>query len=242
MRPRPPGRTRDLSGSDVLPSCVTGSSTTAERQRLAIAALPMLPSALSTTSASAMCNFRGSIAHPTRSLCTLRNRRRRRPRNTRYQAGATPYLGRTSTGWITSASPDALTVYVFLRITACRISKQSSTAPPQALGRAADKSRKGMPQRNRGQRSPASQRAPDSSRPQRDTATSTARVLRSLRIGKTIVFPRDPSRTRPVNSAFLLRKITQLQEEPRYGVRFQIALPLQPTNLQIPGRAPSPFA
>ncbi len=111
MRPRPPGRTRDLSGSDVLPSCVTGSSTTAERQRLAIAALPMLPSALSTTSASAMCNFRGSIAHPTRSLCTLRNRRRRRPRNTRYQAGATPYLGRSFTCWITSASPDALTVY-----------------------------------------------------------------------------------------------------------------------------------
>src|SRR5438876_12339485 len=25
-------------------------------------------------------------------------------RNTRYQAGATPYLGRTSTGWITPAS------------------------------------------------------------------------------------------------------------------------------------------
>jgi hypothetical protein len=108
---RPPGRTRDLSGSDVLHSCVTGSSTTAERQRLAVAALPMLPSALSTASASAMGNFRGSIAHPTRSLCTLRNRRHRRSRNTRYQAGATPYLGRTSTGWITSASPDALTVY-----------------------------------------------------------------------------------------------------------------------------------
>ena len=30
-------------------------------------------------------------------------------RNTRYQAGATtPYLGRTSTGWITPASPGAL--------------------------------------------------------------------------------------------------------------------------------------
>ncbi len=111
MRPRPPGRTRDLSGSDVLPSCVTGSSTTAERQRLAIAAQPMLPSALSTASASAMCNFRGSITHPTRSLCTLRNRRHRRSRNTRYRAGATPYLGWTSTGWITSASPDAPTVY-----------------------------------------------------------------------------------------------------------------------------------
>jgi hypothetical protein len=31
-------------------------------------------------------------------LCTLRSRRRRRPRNTHYQAGATPYLGRTCTG------------------------------------------------------------------------------------------------------------------------------------------------
>ena len=32
------------------------------------------------------------------SLCTLRNHRRRWPRNTRYQAGAAPYLGRTFTG------------------------------------------------------------------------------------------------------------------------------------------------
>ena len=95
----------------MIPSCVTGSSTTAERQHLAITVPHMLPSALSTASASAMGNFRGSIAHPTRSLCTLRDRRHRRSRNTRYQAGATPYLGRTSTGWITSASPDALTVY-----------------------------------------------------------------------------------------------------------------------------------
>jgi hypothetical protein len=30
--------------------------------------------------------FRGSFPHPTRSLCTLRARRHRRPRNTRYQA------------------------------------------------------------------------------------------------------------------------------------------------------------
>ena len=111
MRPRPPGRTRDLPGSDGLLSCVMGSSTTAERRRLAVTAPPLLPSALSTASASAICNFRGSIAHPTRSLCMLRNRRHRRSRNTRYRAGATPYLGWTSTGWITSASPDALTVY-----------------------------------------------------------------------------------------------------------------------------------
>src|ERR1700750_989332 len=43
------------------------------------------------------------------SLCTLRAHRRRWPRNTRYQADATPYLGRTSTGWIAPALPGALT-------------------------------------------------------------------------------------------------------------------------------------
>src|ERR1700757_326158 len=52
--------------------------------------------------------FRGSIPHPTQSLCTLRNHCRQWPRNTRYQADATPYLGRTSTGWIAPALPGAL--------------------------------------------------------------------------------------------------------------------------------------
>src|ERR1700751_3202046 len=37
------------------------------------------------------------------SLCTLRHRCRQRSRNTRYQAGAAPYLHRTSTGWIAPA-------------------------------------------------------------------------------------------------------------------------------------------
>src|SRR5205823_4727871 len=37
------------------------------------------------------------------SLCTLRAHCRQWPRNTRYQAGAAPYLGRTSTGWIAPA-------------------------------------------------------------------------------------------------------------------------------------------
>ena len=36
-------------------------------------------------------------------LCTLRNHCRQGPRNTRYQADATPYLGRTCTGWIAPA-------------------------------------------------------------------------------------------------------------------------------------------
>jgi len=36
-------------------------------------------------------------------LCTLRDHCRQGPRNTRYQADATPYLGRTCTGWIAPA-------------------------------------------------------------------------------------------------------------------------------------------
>jgi len=36
-------------------------------------------------------------------LCMLRDRCRQRPRNTRYQADANPYLGRTYTGWIAPA-------------------------------------------------------------------------------------------------------------------------------------------
>src|SRR6185437_13165917 len=47
--------------------------------------------------------FRGSIPHPMQSLCTLRNHCRQRLRNTRYQADATPYLGRSFTGWIAPA-------------------------------------------------------------------------------------------------------------------------------------------
>ena len=36
-------------------------------------------------------------------LCTLRNHCCQWPRNTRYQADAAPYLGRTFTGWIAPA-------------------------------------------------------------------------------------------------------------------------------------------
>jgi hypothetical protein len=42
------------------------------------------------------------------SLCTLRTHYRQWPRNTRYQADATPYLGRTFTGRIAPALPGAL--------------------------------------------------------------------------------------------------------------------------------------
>src|SRR3954452_4258953 len=67
----------------------------------------MLPSALSTASAPALTLISWLNTVPTRSLCTLRRGRRLPRRNTRYQAGATPYLDRTFTGWTAPASPGA---------------------------------------------------------------------------------------------------------------------------------------
>ncbi len=68
----------------------------------------MLPSTFGTASASAKSNISWLNTHPVRSLCTLRERRRRRPRNTRYRAPATAYSGRTCTGWNSPAWPGAL--------------------------------------------------------------------------------------------------------------------------------------
>src|SRR5262249_6547661 len=48
--------------------------------------------------------IRRAFERPMHSLCTLPNRCRQRSRNTRYHAGAAPYVGRTSTGWIAPAS------------------------------------------------------------------------------------------------------------------------------------------
>src|SRR5690349_4755611 len=67
----------------------------------------MLPSTLWTVSAPALKHISWLNTDPTRLLCTLRRGRHRPRRNTRYQAGATPYLGRTSTGWTAPASPGA---------------------------------------------------------------------------------------------------------------------------------------
>ena len=100
------GRTRDLPGSDTIPSHVMWPLTPAGRQHLA-----SLDGRCRTYCLRANRNsrplrrmtFRGSIPHPTQSLCTLRDHRRQWPRNTRYQADATPYLGRTFTGWIAPA-------------------------------------------------------------------------------------------------------------------------------------------
>src|SRR5712691_6139651 len=87
------------------------SSTTAERQSLASRdrtcclrrCLPARP--------LRFYGFRGSIAHPTQSLCTLRTRRRRRPRNTRYRAPATAYPDRSLTGRNTPALPGAQAIH-----------------------------------------------------------------------------------------------------------------------------------
>jgi hypothetical protein len=82
-----------------------------------IAAPHMLPSAVAKVSAPALSVFRGSIPHPIQLLCTLRRGRHLPRRNTRYQADATPYLGRTFTGWIAPASPGApLRIPVTLRV------------------------------------------------------------------------------------------------------------------------------
>jgi hypothetical protein len=51
-----------------------------------LAAPHMLPSTFPTASASATSGISGLNTHPAGSLCTLRSRRRRRPRNTRYRA------------------------------------------------------------------------------------------------------------------------------------------------------------
>ena len=67
----------------------------------------MLRSTAWNVSAPATSSLSWLNTHPTRSLCTLRRGRRLPQRNTRYQAGATPYLGRTSTGWTAPASPGA---------------------------------------------------------------------------------------------------------------------------------------
>src|SRR5262245_49481988 len=104
----PDGQTRDLPGSGAIPLHVMWPLTPAGRQHLAWRCRTCCLRANENPRPLRCLIFRGSIPHPMQSLCTLRNHRRRWPRNTRYQADATPYLGRTSTGWITPALPGAL--------------------------------------------------------------------------------------------------------------------------------------
>ena len=73
--------------------------------------------------------FRGSIPHPMQSLCTLRNHCRQWPRNTRYQADATPYLGRAFTGWIVPA----LCWRTYSITSSARVSSVGGTVRPSIL-------------------------------------------------------------------------------------------------------------
>ena len=97
---RPPRFRRVPFGHDVVsdPGRATAPRMTAPH---------MLPSTILNASASAMSTISGLNTHPTGLLCTLRDRRRRRPRNTRYRAPATAYSDRTFTGWNPPALPGA---------------------------------------------------------------------------------------------------------------------------------------
>ena len=81
-----------------------GSSTTAERRRLAYRRRTYCLRRTQPSRPPQICNCRGSITHPIQSLCTLRDGRHLPPRNTHYRAPATAYSGRTSTGWNAPAS------------------------------------------------------------------------------------------------------------------------------------------
>src|SRR5712691_11714978 len=87
------------------------SSTTAERQSLASRDRTCCLRRCVPARPLRFYGFRGSIAHPTQSLCTLRTRRRRRPRNTRYRAPATAYPDRSLTGRTTPALPGAQAIH-----------------------------------------------------------------------------------------------------------------------------------
>jgi hypothetical protein len=115
------GQTRDLPGSDAIPLHVMWPLTPAGRQHLAWRCRTCCLRANENPRPLRCIIFRGSIPHPMQSLCTLRNHCRQWPRNTRYQADATPYLGRTSTGWIAPALPGA-----------CRGRDASCLAPPRS--------------------------------------------------------------------------------------------------------------
>src|SRR5215467_3453634 len=97
------GQSRDLPASDAIPLHVMWPSTPAGRQHLAWRCCTCCLRASKNSRPLRYLIFRGSIPHPMQSLCTLRLHCRQWPRNTHYQAGATPYLGRTFTGWIAPA-------------------------------------------------------------------------------------------------------------------------------------------
>jgi len=104
--PHPPQRSwawRGLPGSDAFPSYVMWPLTPAGRRVLAWRPRTYCLRRIRAPRRLRHLDFRGSIPHPTRLLCTLRRGRHLPRRNTRYRAGATPYPGRTPTGWNTPA-------------------------------------------------------------------------------------------------------------------------------------------
>ena len=105
-----------------------------------IAMPPMLPSTVPTVSASATLPIRGSIPHPIRSLCTLRTRRRRRLRNTRFPA-ARYYL--TGAGLSPAGTRQLRLTHRNRKFESIplqrRVNKLSVPRPPCAAGRFRDR-------------------------------------------------------------------------------------------------------
>lgn len=85
-------RTRDLPGSWATPTYMLRSSTPADLRAWPTLAWEVLPSAYSTTSAPHL-DFRGCIAQPAGSLCTLRSRNRSRTTQHSVPAGGQPLPG-----------------------------------------------------------------------------------------------------------------------------------------------------
>ena len=101
----PPGQTRDLPGSDAFLLRVMWSSTPAGATAPRITVPHMLPSAHATASASVRLTDFAAQSHTPHNRCVrFVAAVADGSRNTRYQAAATPYLDRTSTGWIAPAS------------------------------------------------------------------------------------------------------------------------------------------
>jgi hypothetical protein len=132
--PRPAGQTRSpMFRRDPFERDVAYDRSRASTPRISVS--HMLPSTVAIVSAPAMSVFRGSTPHPIRLLCTLRRSRRLPQRNTRYQAGATPYLRRTCTDWIAPASPGAPPMTLRRGVARRRGSVSGSDTPAAAQAR-----------------------------------------------------------------------------------------------------------
>src|SRR5215469_14955590 len=123
------GQTRDIPGSGAILLHVMWPLSPAGRQHLACRCRTCCLRANENSRPLRCLIFRGSIPHPTQLLCTLRDHCRQGSRNTRYQAGAAPYLGRSSTGWI---APACLAHSFDHLVSAWR--SDSGIAGPSALG------------------------------------------------------------------------------------------------------------